>query len=68
MMNLAKMSANGQITVPIEIRRILHLQAEDKIVFLQNENGEIIVQKLNVAFIRQSQGLETKDTDVDAAI
>ncbi|MCL2363620.1 MAG: AbrB/MazE/SpoVT family DNA-binding domain-containing protein [Defluviitaleaceae bacterium] len=59
MMNLAKMSTNGQITVPAEIRRMLNVKAEDKIVFLQNENGEIIVQKLNVANLRKSPVLDT---------
>ena len=59
MMNLAKMSANGQITVPVEIRRLLNVKAEDKIVFMQNENGEITVQKLNVANIRNTQMIKT---------
>ena len=30
-MNLAKLSANGQITVPIEVREILKLKSGDKI-------------------------------------
>jgi len=59
MLNLAKMSANGQITVPVEIRRMIGVQAEDKIVFMQNENGEIIVQKLNVDNIRKTKMLDT---------
>ncbi len=32
-MNLAKISANGQITVPVEIRRLLGLKSGDKILF-----------------------------------
>jgi len=62
-MNLAKMSTNGQITVPVEIRRMLGVQAEDKIIFMQNEQGEIIVQKLNAAFIKKTQSIEAR-TDV----
>ncbi len=42
-MNLAKISANGQITVPAEIRRVLGLKAGDKILFFQNPNGEIVI-------------------------
>ncbi|WP_343209189.1 AbrB/MazE/SpoVT family DNA-binding domain-containing protein [Anaerolentibacter hominis] len=42
-MNLAKISANGQITVPVEIRRRLGLKSGDKILFFQNQNGEIVV-------------------------
>ena len=63
MMNLAKMSSNGQITVPVEIRRILGVAAEDKVVFMQNEQGDIIVQKLNVSFIKKAQSTEAR-TDV----
>ncbi|MDR1205296.1 MAG: AbrB/MazE/SpoVT family DNA-binding domain-containing protein [Peptococcaceae bacterium] len=42
-MNLAKTSANGQVTVPVEIRRELGLKSGDKILFSRNENGEIIM-------------------------
>ena len=42
-MNLAKISANGQITVPVEVRRQLGLKSGDKLLFLQKQNGEIIV-------------------------
>ena len=42
-MNLVKLSANGQITVPIEVREILKLKTGDKILFVQNENGEIVI-------------------------
>lgn len=44
-MNLAKISANGQITCPVEIRRLLGLKSEDKIMYnsctiLQSEGAE----------------------------
>ena len=42
-MNLAKISANGQITVPVEVRRQLGLKSGDKLLFLQKQNGEITV-------------------------
>ena len=54
-MNLAKISANGQITVPIEIRRQLGLKSGDKILFLQNQNGEIVVSNASAAAIRKAQ-------------
>ena len=34
-MNIARVSANGQITVPVEIRRLLKLKEGDKVLFLQ---------------------------------
>jgi len=43
-MNLARLSCNGQITVPAEVRRALNVEAGDKIIFLRKSNGEIIVQ------------------------
>jgi len=46
-MNLAKMSTNGQITIPAEVRRALKLTAGDKLMFVCNKNGEVVVQKLN---------------------
>lgn len=54
-MNLAKISANGQITVPVEIRRKLGLKSGDKILFLQNQNGEIVVSNASAAAIRKAQ-------------
>lgn len=54
-MNLAKVSSNGQITVPIEIRRKLKIKEGDKIIFLENTNGEIIVQNSSKLAIREAQ-------------
>jgi len=50
-MNLAKISHNGQITVPVEIRRELKLKSGDKIVFVRNEKGEVTMQNLNNAVL-----------------
>ncbi|HIY00946.1 MAG TPA: AbrB/MazE/SpoVT family DNA-binding domain-containing protein [Candidatus Blautia faecipullorum] len=54
-MNLAKISANGQITVPVEIRRLLGLKSGDKILFFQKQNGEIVVSNASAAAIRKAQ-------------
>ena len=58
-MNLAKVSANGQITVPIEIRRKLRLKSGDKMLFIQNPNGEIVVTNASDAAIRKAQAAFT---------
>ena len=34
-MELAKLTTKGQITIPVEIRRKLHVDAGDKVVFLE---------------------------------
>jgi len=54
-MNLAKVSANGQITVPIEIRRALRLKEGDKVLFFQKENGEVTVKNTSLVAIEEAQ-------------
>lgn len=54
-MNLAKISANGQITVPVEIRRLLGLKSGDKILFYQKQNGEVILSNASVQAVRKAQ-------------
>ena len=54
-MNLAKISANGQITVPVEIRRLLGLKSGDKILFFQKQDGEIVVSNASSKEIRKAQ-------------
>lgn len=54
-MNLAKVSANGQITVPMEIRRLLGLKSGDKMLFFQKQDGEIVVTNASAEAIRKAQ-------------
>lgn len=54
-MNLAKISANGQITVPVEIRRLLGLKSGDKILFFQKQDGEIVISNASSDAIRKAQ-------------
>jgi AbrB family looped-hinge helix DNA binding protein len=58
-MNLAKVSANGQITVPVEIRRALRLKEGDKVLFFQKENGEIVVNNTSLLAIGEAQNAVT---------
>ena len=54
-MNLTKTSANGQITVPVEVRRTLGLKSGDKILFIKNQDGEIVVSNASSNAIRKAQ-------------
>lgn len=54
-MNVAKVSANWQITVPLEIRNILKLKEGDKIMFFLNDNGEIVVNNTSLVAIAEAQ-------------
>ena len=54
-MNLAKLTAAGQVTVPAEIRRLLNLKTGDKILFVLNDKGEVIIDNASVYAIRKAQ-------------
>lgn len=54
-MNLSKISANGQITVPTEIRRLLNLKSGDKILFFQNPSGEVVINNASAQAIYKAQ-------------
>ena len=65
-MNLAKVSANGQVTVPVEIRRRLHLKEGDKLLFIE-QDGEIIIRNASgTAIVRAQEAFAgaAKDFDV----
>lgn len=44
-MNLAKVTTNRQITVPIDIYRLLGLQPGNKILFTEEKDGRITISK-----------------------
>ena len=54
-MNLARVSANGQITVPVEIRRLLKIKEGDKILFLQKDNGEVVLNNSSLLALQEAQ-------------
>ena len=54
-MNLAKVSANGQVTVPVEIRRKLNLKGGDKILFFERNNGDVVINNASATAIINAQ-------------
>jgi AbrB family looped-hinge helix DNA binding protein len=42
-MEVTKITAKGQITVPVAIRRLLNLQTGDKVMFIRDESGVRVV-------------------------
>lgn len=53
--NLARISASGQLTVPVAIRELLGLKSGDKVLFLQNQKGEVVVSNASATAIRKAQ-------------
>ena len=54
-MNLAKISANGQITLPVEIRRLLGLKSGDKVLFFQKPSGEVVIDNASADALMKAQ-------------
>jgi len=54
-MNLAKISTNGQITVPAEVRTALGLKAGDKVLFVRNPDGGFQINNASLVAIRKAQ-------------
>ena len=47
-MVLAKVTSKGQVTVPREIRQKLNLNEGTKILFYQNELGQVVIENANI--------------------
>ena len=54
-MNLARVSANGQVTVPVDIRRKLNLKEGDKILFFERNDGEVVINNASATAIINAQ-------------
>lgn len=53
-MSLAKMTSDGQITIPAEVRKALGVKAGDKILFIQ-EGDRIIMLNASVNALLEAQ-------------
>ena len=53
-MELAKVTSKGQITIPVEIRKKLHLKPGDKVLFIE-EGGKIRVTNSSLAALSAIQ-------------
>ena len=54
-MNLANISSNGQIPLPVEIRRLPGLKSGDNVLFVQNQASEIVISNASVRTIYKAQ-------------
>ena len=54
-MNLARVFANGQITVPAEVRKSLGLKPGDKILFTENDRGETVICNTSATALKRAQ-------------
>lgn len=45
---MMKMTTQGQVTIPASIRKSLGLNPGDRVNFVENDRGEIVLQKVNI--------------------
>ena len=57
-MNLARITAKGQITIPIEIRKSLGVKEGDKVVFIKGDNGFMLANSNKVAWENIQNAME----------
>ena len=55
MVEVAKVSSQGQVTVPSEIRKALGLKSGDKIAFVTNGNGEFVLANASLLALYRVQ-------------
>jgi len=61
LMNLAKVSANGQVTVPLEIRRKLMLKEGDKLLFNNASATAILKAQKTFEGVAETAGIQDED-------
>lgn len=54
-MDVATISTNGQITLPAGVRRRLQLGPGDQVVFIENDQGDIVVVRPSIAALLEAQ-------------
>ena len=57
-MNLARITAKGQITIPVEIRKSLGVKEGDKVVFIKGDNGIMLVNSNKIAWENIQKAME----------
>lgn len=58
MMEIAKITSKGQITIPKEIREKLNLKEGDKVIFIEEGDKIIIVNAAKFAFLNMQKAFE----------
>jgi AbrB family looped-hinge helix DNA binding protein len=54
MMNLAKVTGQGQVTIPSDIRKYLGVKGGDKVVFMK-EKGRVVIENSALLTLKEAQ-------------
>jgi AbrB family looped-hinge helix DNA binding protein len=66
-MSTATLTSKGQITIPADVRRVLNVQAGDRVEFVQIEPGrfELVAATLSVRELKGMFGKATRTVSID---
>jgi AbrB family looped-hinge helix DNA binding protein len=62
-MELAKVTAKGQITIPIDIRRKLGVKDGDKVLFIEEDDGRIYITNSSMNVLAKAQAIFEGNTN-----
>ena len=54
-LDLAKVTSKGQVTVPVSVRRAIGVREGDKIMFVQEEDGRIVLYGTNMQVMQAAR-------------
>ena len=57
-MEVAKITSRGQVTIPVDVRKMLGVREGDKIVFIENQGQIVIANAAKIAFANLRSGFE----------
>jgi AbrB family looped-hinge helix DNA binding protein len=57
-MEIAKVTSNGQITIPVDIRRRLCIKDGDKVLFIESDDGFLMLNSSVIALKQLQQSME----------
>jgi AbrB family looped-hinge helix DNA binding protein len=66
-MSTATVTSKGQITIPVDVRRALDIEAGDRVEFVQVEPGrfELVAATLSIKDLKGMFGIPSKTVSID---
>lgn len=55
LLDMAKVTSKGQVTIPKDIRELLGVRTGDKVLFTANQDGTVTLRNASVAAMRELQ-------------
>ncbi|MDN5303101.1 MAG: antitoxin PrlF [Thermoanaerobacteraceae bacterium] len=52
-MELSRVKSNGEVIIPKMIRKKLNLKEGDKVVFIENKEGKIVIENAGLLALKQ---------------